>query len=459
MPQPIHRSWWDIGAWDGRPLRDYLARHDITALFQAVHRRGWSLAAIAAATGLTAGRVSEIAAGKREVTKYAVLARIADGLGIPRHYMGLAYGDTDPGCRSSDAVDDQLLEDPVQRRALIGALASLAVGAVPPDIERWLPHVTAGSVPEKISWQDVAAVRVTTQMHRRLDAARGGGSCLASARGYLSWARGLLSAGCDNDGVAAELRRALADLHNLVGWVSHDLARHSDARRHLAQGLLLARQADDLTLMADSYYRLGRVGLHCGEADEALHLFQLGKIVAQNSGSPASVAIMNANEAWAYAMLGVPHQVEDALARARNELERVDPATAPAWTRFAVAEADVHGMAGVVYGALARHQEHRGFAEQAVTQSTRAAALRRPEERRSFTFDLIAVATAATLTGEYGEAAHHAGQAIALAGQGGVRSARVLDRLDAMWQLAEPHAAQHAELAAVGNGIEALQAA
>ncbi len=459
MRPALDRSWWQAATWDGWPLRDYLARHQIAVVFRAVHQRGWSLAAIAAATGLTAGRVSEIAAGKREVTAYAVLERIADGLNVPRHYMGLGFGDPGERQHHGEVVDDHVLEDPLQRRTLIGALASLAVGAVPPDLERWLPRMVAGSVPDKVSWQEVAAVRATTQMHRRMDAARGGGACLVSARGYLGWARGLLSAGCDSDQVAAELRRAVADLHNLVGWVSHDLNRHGDARRHLTQGLLLAQQADDLTLMADSYYRLGRVSLHQGEAGEALHLFQLGKIVAQNSGCLASVAILNANEAWAYAMLGVAQQVDDALARARNELERVDPDTVPAWTRFAVAEADVHGMAGVVYGALARHVEHRHYAEQAIARSTNAVALRRPEERRSCTFDHIAVATAAALVGEHGEAAKHADHALALAGQGAVRSTRAIDRLEAMWKLAKPHADRHSDLAAVGARIEAVRAA
>jgi hypothetical protein len=41
----------------------------------------------------------------------------------------------------------------------------------------------------------------------------------------------------------------------------------------------------------------------------------------------------------------------------------------------------------------------------------------------------------------------------------GMRSARVTDRLTALWQLATPHADHHADLAGLGHRIARLQAA
>ena len=456
-PRSIDPAWWDRGTWKGRPVQEYLADHAIGMVFRFLHGRGWSYAAIADATGLGAGRVSEIANHNRAVTSYDVLSRIADGLQIPRSLMGLGYGDGHAGYRGSDPADDHVLEDPVQRRTFIGALASAAVGAVPDGLQRWLPNLPTSAAPSKVTRQEVAAVRAVTQLHRKMQAASGGGACRESALGYLSWARGMLSAEFASDEDGDGLKEALADLHNLVGWLSHDLDRHADARRHLTQGLLLAREANNLTLMADSYYRLGRVSLHLQQADEALHLFGLGQLVAQNCGCLASVAILHANEAWAYAMQGRPAQVKDALARAQGELDRIDPATAPVWTRFFTAPADLHGLTGVIYGALAQHEEHRSYAGTAAEHSLQAVRLRQAGENRSFTFDLIALATAHALDGQFDGAEKYAHRALNHAEA--MRSARVRDRLQTMWDVAAPHAAQHSGLADLGTRIRALQAA
>ena len=453
----IDPRWWDCATWQGRSLRDLLVERAVGPVFRFLHSRGWSYAAIADATDLGAGRVSEIANHNRAVTSYDVLARIADGLQIPRCRMGLAYGDGSAGYGGSDPPDDHALEDPVQRRMLIGALASVAVGAVPEGLQRWLPMLSTSTASVKVTREEVAAVRAFTQLHRRMQAASGGGACRESALGYLSWARGMLSAEFPSEEVKEGLKDALADLHNLVGWLSHDLDRHTDARRHLTQGLLLARETNNLTLMADSYYRLGRISLHLRQADEALHLFGLGQLVAQNSGCLASVGILHANEAWAYAMQGKPMQVKDALARAQGELDRIDPVTAPAWTRFFTAPADLHGLTGVIYNALASHEEHRGYAGTAAEHSLQAVRLRQAGENRSLTFDLIAVATAHALDGQLDGAEKYARRALQHAEA--MRSARVRDRLQGMWQVAGHHAARHPGLAHVGARIKALQAA
>src|SRR6266511_2868148 len=102
----IDPAWWDRATWQGQPLRDLLAERAVGPVFRFLHSRGWSYAAIADATDLGAGRVSEIANHNRAVTSYDVLARIADGLQIPRCRMGLAYGDGSAGYGGSDPPDD-----------------------------------------------------------------------------------------------------------------------------------------------------------------------------------------------------------------------------------------------------------------------------------------------------------------------------------------------------------------
>jgi transcriptional regulator with XRE-family HTH domain len=459
MRRMIRPQWWDTGSYRGEPMRAHLARHDISAVFGFLKERGFTWSALAAATGLGAGRVSEIAARRRVVTDYTVLERIAEGLDIPRHFMGLGLDERAHGHRADGhALASSHPDAAVDHQELLGAVASIAVGAIPADVHRWLPDPAAIVVPTTVTADDVATVRAVTAFHRRLDAAAGGGTCLQSARGYVTWATHLLAAARISDAVGADLRAALADLHNLVGWVAHDLDQHHTARRHLVQSLVLARQTDALPLLANTLYRLGRVSLHQNQPGEALHLFGLGQLAAQQARCPASAAILHANTAWAYAQLGADTQVVDSLARARAELDQADPDTAPAWTRFALAEADVHGISAVVYTALAQHSQHRRYAELAAENSHQAVRLRRPEDHRSFIFDTISVAAASTLTGDLATAGRYAAQAVTLV-EDGMRSARVTDRLTALWHLAAPHAEQRSELAEAGHRIAELQAA
>jgi formylglycine-generating enzyme required for sulfatase activity len=60
-------------------------------VFGFLGSRGWSRAAIAAATGLSESRVRGIRQGRQQITSHEVLERIADGLRIHRGLVGLAY--------------------------------------------------------------------------------------------------------------------------------------------------------------------------------------------------------------------------------------------------------------------------------------------------------------------------------------------------------------------------------
>ncbi len=75
-------------------MRSLLAAHDITGLYRALTAAGFSQTQIAKWTGQSQSEVSEIIKGRR-VLAYDVLVRIAEGLGMPRGYMGLAYANAD----------------------------------------------------------------------------------------------------------------------------------------------------------------------------------------------------------------------------------------------------------------------------------------------------------------------------------------------------------------------------
>jgi tetratricopeptide (TPR) repeat protein len=450
MPHAVDDPQWHTAAYGGVPLRDLLARHDIGAAFCYLHDRGISYARIGAATGLTASRVCEIAHRQRVVTDYRVLERIAEGLRIARHWMGLSGAE--PAIPSRPAGKRPGGGSLIDHQDLLAAVAAIAVGAIPADVHRWLPDLGCLTPPEHVTAADVETVETVTTVHRQRDAAAGGGACLSSARAYVAWAGQLLHAPGLSDNLSARLHHALADLHNLVGWLAHDLDDHDTARRHLTQSLVLARRANALPLLANGYYRLGRVSLHQRRVEEAMHLFGLGQLVAQQSGCHASVAILHANTAWAYALLGQDGHVVDSLTRARGELRQADPATAPTWTQFALAPADAHGISAVVYGELARHPSQRHHADAALEHAHQAVALRKPQDQRSRIFDHISLAAASILSDDHAAGGRNAVAAVDLA-EDGMTSARVRDRLAELWLLARPHA-DDPEIAAFGRRLE-----
>jgi len=439
------QHWWQDGTLDSRPIHEILAARDIGAVFRFLGARGWSRAALAAATGLAETRIRQIRAGTQHVESYEVLQRIADGLGVPRGLMGLAYANTpdpDPDPRKAPPQSpNNINDDPAAYDDFVGVLAALAVGTVPPNLPRLLPHTPiAVGTPPVVTLQHVEVLREISARHRHFDADHGGGSCRDSAVAYLNWAAGMLTGHFANDTVERALKAGLSDLYQVVGWACHDLGDHGAARRYLACGLALARDIDDLLLIAGSFYRLGRVSIHQHRAAEALKLWQLGQIVAQDSGNLVAVAVLHANEAWAYAQIGDDARVCDSLARAESELDRADSDAAPGWAQFFLAPADIDGLAGVIYTQLAAHQQHRTrYTNTAIERSQRAFNHRRTGETRSRTFDVISMANAHLLDEDLTNAERYGHLALDMTAA--ITSVRAVDRLLSFTELAQPHLA------------------
>jgi tetratricopeptide (TPR) repeat protein len=323
---------------------------------------------------------------------------------------------------------------------LLGSLAAFAVGCMPADLSPPLPAGPrpADGVPSNVTVEHVAMLREVVDRHRRFDADHGGGSCRDSAVAYLHWAQGLLGSRFASDDIERALKAALSDMYQVAGWACHDLGDHGAARRYLTDGLRVARAIDDLPLIAGAFYRLGRVSIHQGRAQEAQRLWQLGQLVAQDSGCLVSVAVLHANQAWAYAMLGSADLVRDSLARAEGELARVET-NVPSWAQFFLAPADINGISGLVYTCLATHPHHRAkYAPLAIERSALALEQRQPGETRSRTFDAISLASSHLLDGDVSTAERYAHMAIDMTDA--IDSERACDRLHAVAHLAQPYA-------------------
>jgi hypothetical protein len=173
----------------------------------------------------------------------------------------------------------------------------------------------------------------------------------------------------------------LADLYNVAGHCLHDTGRHRAAHQHYLQGLVLARQVGHHEQAASLLFWMGRVSVEQEHATDALRFFQLAQLAAQDAGSHAELARLHANEAWAYALVGEPKLVTDALDRADQEYGRAlaapQPVTFHGAARYLAAQSDdplnyyatAHGILARAAAGNQRSATHH--AELSVNASTR----------------------------------------------------------------------------------------
>lgn len=107
----IDPRWWDTTTFDGKPVSDYLAKRDVSAVLRFLRTRGFSRARLAALTGLSETRVRQISQGRQRVTSFEVLERVADGLNIPRPHLGLAAGPDTASMHDRAGLADPALHD------------------------------------------------------------------------------------------------------------------------------------------------------------------------------------------------------------------------------------------------------------------------------------------------------------------------------------------------------------
>ncbi|SFS84594.1 Transcriptional regulator, contains XRE-family HTH domain [Saccharopolyspora flava] len=412
--------------WNERDMRDALARRDVSEVYRQLRRHGVSQRQIAASTGQSQSEVSEILKG-RQVMAYDVLARIADGLGIPRGYMGLAY-DGATAMRVAKATNALEAEEDesVKRRKFLSHAAAVTMGSSVFGTEdsAWAPASASTPAPARIGMTDVQQIQAATKALRDLDYRYGGGTCRDAVVAQLSWAQQLLDS-TSSDPVRKQLFVALADMHSLAGWTSFDVGLLDPARSHFGRALEFAKRADDDSLVASVLYRMGRVYLHYQEPNEALKLFQLGQIAAQESGSSLTVAVLCANEAWAYGMLNKPDQVQKMVGRTKDEFARANVDDAPDWVRF-FTENDLHGMIGSAHDALAVFDPKK-HASIAVAETIKCNEAYGADMQRTHVFGLSLQATNHFRAGDVQEALKVGRRALQFGER--VKSARVADRL------------------------------
>ena len=229
--------------WHRPDVRAALACQDISALLCLVRDRGEvSQQRIGAAVGMAAGRVSEIARGKRTVTTLTALTRIADGLAMPDHartILGLAPRQATPAEEPAPAA-----RRPAE---LLREIASAR--SIDPTIVRILQE--------------------ETDTIRLLDRRLGAPAVAAKLEAHISHVGAGLHYSL-HPAQRQKLAAVLADAAALAGWQAIDMGRLPAAWAHFETATAAAREADDPCLLAFAAGEQAYVLLDLGQPTDAL---------------------------------------------------------------------------------------------------------------------------------------------------------------------------------------------
>ncbi len=279
-------------------------------------------------------------------------------------------------------------------------------------------------LPMRVGQADIDRLEGVIGTLRARDYREGGGACRELLRVLepygVALRRGMMS-----EALARRLAGVVADLHNLVGWTEFDSGRPVRAERHFRRALELAAEADNDDLAANIHYRLGRMYLHHRSPAEALAQFAQGQLAARRAGTPLSQAILSANEAWAYALLGDVRQALDELSLAPEHFASFSGDAAPSWSAFFTAN-DMAAMIGMVRTELARLVDV-SHSREAIPALAEAIDGYGPDMVRSRSLTMIWLAVDHALEGDLDRAAEVGLAAMEIAN--GIRSARTRDRL------------------------------
>lgn len=235
------------------PARYALAQRDIAAVFRILRDAGVSQVAIACATGQRQSDVSEIISG-RHVQSVVLLERIADGLGVPRGWMGLAYA---PGAAPAPAAfEDAPTEDESNAYLLRHAATVLCGEPVFGQANAIHTRDDPTPVPRRIGAADVEQVAATTERFAQLTGDFGGIPMTNALTAHARASEALLGAAM-REPVRQRLLVALADAHQAAAGAAGSAGLPHLDRQHLVRGLDCAGAAGDRLRIVVSLDSLG----------------------------------------------------------------------------------------------------------------------------------------------------------------------------------------------------------
>jgi transcriptional regulator with XRE-family HTH domain len=318
----LGRAWYGGRVEAARHRRGYYR-------LSAVGYQQWQIAEL---TGQTQADVSEIIHG-REVISYDLLARIAEGLGIARGRLGLAYDVTTREIiRGSVATtSDREVDEDMKRRAAIAAATKAVFGYALLGEAVALDHVPeVAALPSVIGRSDVTRLRALTERLRALGRAGHGVPEVLSR--VTARAERWLDIRPATELVGRQLHSAVADLHTLAGWWCTDMLQVDQARWHYWRAVEVAGDGKDAFGAVSAVVHAGHQEREAGDPSEALKLYQLAyhklldPALRGDERSSKYQGLLLIRSAHARALMGQPAQdVHEMLARADDQPPFADP--------------------------------------------------------------------------------------------------------------------------------------
>lgn len=297
---------------------------DFARIFRLVQRyAGVYPSMIARRGGLTPSRVGEVMAGRRELRHMDVIERIADGLRIPGHLLGLARRDweTPPVLVARERGPEREEPPPSDEfSALPGTEADRILAAA--DTSRPSPST-------------LQALRSSIQDYWKRDDEHGGEALRPAVLGQFRYAVGLLRE-AEHEETKRGLYAVAAELARLTGWTYFDARQYSQSRTYFTEALRLAKAVGDQAFMANVMACMSLQATYQDRPGDAVALVAAAQDHARASaGTPRVMAMLSMREAFAHATLTRRGEAHAALAESQRQFEQItagDPD--PEWVAY-----------------------------------------------------------------------------------------------------------------------------
>jgi hypothetical protein len=310
--------------------------------------------------------------------------------------------------------------------------APLVVGATMTAGWAWLfdprdrDTTHAGARP--VTAGDVAALHASHRQILDLDRRHGGGHARALMVGWLHHEVTPMLHGSYGDAVGRQLLAAVAELTGQVGFMSYDVGEHGVAQRYFIQALRMAKAGDDPGFGAHILANMATQAVFLKRPAEAVRLARAA-VEGARRAHPAVMARLYTAEACAHAIAADEASCSAALRNAEKAMGRT-AGDGPTWAGY-FTPAHFAGTAMRCWRDLGRPDRalrHAADALDVDEGGTRTRALHTA---------LIATVHATGPRPDVEQAAALGAEALTLAGE--VRSRRVVERVDELGRLLQPH--------------------
>lgn len=373
-------------AWGQESARRILKDRAAGSLFAFAQKYGISQTRLAAATGVSQGRINDLIKGRRgNITAIDSWERIADGLNMPDHariVLGLA-----PASRAAETgttlVPAHLgLDFPASHvgrvdtvtqvwRADLEDVAQVVKGVVDAQAWndaslKWLLARQAGPRAfdgRQVGASDVQRVRLTTGLFAQMDNRFGGGHARHALIQFLSADVAPLISGQFTADVGDELFSSASEATLLAAWMAYDSGLNSLAQRYFIQALALAESGNNRRLAGSILDAMSHQATFVGRFKEAADLARAAQLGTKEAATPTLTAHFHVMEARALARLGDARGCDLALSEAVTAFERRNPEDDPEWIRY-FDEAELAAEFGHCFRDLGRPVDATTYATQ-----------------------------------------------------------------------------------------------